>query len=142
MGMAAHHNDLRAAVLSCPSDPLSQLTALMRTHVRFHAHYALLATVVHAEMHILSAAKVERTQQLRNQSAQLFRDIVQRGTALGVFDVPDVEVAILAIGSIGLRVAFWYTPSFHLEIATLSVQMAELACRIVGAGSFSSEAAR
>jgi hypothetical protein len=54
-------------------------------------------------------------------------------SSFDVFDVPDVEVALAAVFSMGLRVANWYTPDFHLDAATLSEQMAELACRVVGA---------
>ena len=133
MGMAEHHKCLRNAVLSSASDPRNQLFAVMREHVRFHTIYATLAMVLHAELHVLSHAKAERAQNLRTQSLQLVRDVIERGVKLRVFDVPDVEVALAAVFSMGLRVANWYTPDFHLDATTLSEQMAELACRVVGA---------
>jgi AcrR family transcriptional regulator len=133
MGMAEHHKCLRNAILSSASDPRNQLFALMREHVRFHTLYATLAMVTHAELHILSQAKAERAQTLRSQSQQLVRDVIERGVALHVFDVPDIDVALAAVSSMGVRVAYWYTPAFHLDAAMLSEQMAELACRVVGA---------
>jgi len=135
MGMAQHHKCLRNAILSSASDPRSQLFALMREHVRFHTLYATLAMVTHAELHILSPAKAERALTLRAQSQQLVRDVIERGVTLRVFDVADIEVAAAAVSSMGVRVANWYTPDFHLDAATLSEQMAELACRVVGASA-------
>jgi len=107
----------------------------MREHVRFHTLYATLAMVTHAELHILSPAKAERALTLRAQSQQLVRDVIERGVTLRVFDVADIEVAAAAVSSMGVRVANWYTPDFHLDAATLSEQMAELACRVVGASA-------
>jgi AcrR family transcriptional regulator len=133
MGMTEHRRTLHAAVAAIPSDPKAQLIALMRTHVEFHAHYRTLATVLHAEMHVLSGEKAEHTKELREQSAQLFLDVIQRGVASGAFSVPDVDVAAAAIVSIGVRVAYWYTPAFHLDIPSLSDELAEFACRIVAA---------
>lgn len=133
MGMAEHHHYLQQAVLSCASDPRSQLFALMRAHVTFHTLYATLAMVTHAELHILSPAKAESAQQLRAQSQRLMREVIERGAAVKVFDVPDIDVASAAVSSMGVRVAYWYTPAFHLDADTLAEQMAELACRVVGA---------
>ncbi|MET0493449.1 MAG: TetR/AcrR family transcriptional regulator [Actinoplanes sp.] len=131
MGMIEHRRSLHEAALANPTDPKSQLSSLMRTHVTFHARYATLAMVLHAEMHVLTPAKAEHLTELREQSAQLFRDAIRDGAASQVFDVPDVEVAAAAIVSIGVRVAYWYSPSFHLDIPTLADQLAEIACRIV-----------
>jgi len=133
LGMAAHHDRLLEARRGAEASPRSQLIALTRTHVLFHAQFAMLATVLHAELHILSPEKVATTMHLREQSTELFRDVIRRGIAAGDFDVPDLEVATVAIISMGLRVAFWYTPSFHLTSDALADQMAELAGRIVGA---------
>ena len=133
MGMTEHRRSLTDAVRADDPDPRGRLSALMRTHVAFHARYATLATVLHAEMHLLKSAKAEHAQELREQSAELFREVIQRGAEAKVFDVPDIEVAAASIVGIGLRVAYWYTPSFHLDIASLSDQLAEIACRIVGA---------
>jgi AcrR family transcriptional regulator len=133
MGMTEHRRTLNDAVRADHPDPKSRLSALMRTHVAFHARYATLATVLHAEMHLLKSAKADHAQELREQSAELFRDVIQRGADSTAFDVPDIEVAAASIVGIGVRVAYWYTPSFHLDISDLSDQLAEIACRIVGA---------
>jgi AcrR family transcriptional regulator len=135
MGMAEHHECLRNALRSSAPDPRSQLFALMREHVRFHTLYATLAMVTHAELHVLSAVKAKGARKLRAQSQQLMREIIERGVALKVFNVPDIEVASAAVSSMGVRVAYWYTPAFHLTAETLAEQMAELACRLVGAPS-------
>ena len=135
LGMREHNDRLVSALRTADPDPQAQLVALTRTHVLFHAQFATLATVLHAEMHILSAEKVATTRQLRDQSSELFRDVIRRGVAAGEFDVTDLEVAAVAIVSMGVRVAFWYTPSFHLGVDALSEQMGELARRIVGVSS-------
>jgi AcrR family transcriptional regulator len=133
MGMAEHNRWLREALAASASEPRSQLFALMSEHVRFHTLYATLALVIHAELHILTPAKAERAQQLRRQSQRLVRDVIERGVALGDFSVADIDVAAAAVSSMGVRVANWYTPAFHVDAEQLCAQMAEFACRVVGA---------
>ena len=45
-----HRDQLREALLGAGSDPADQLRGLVGAHVRFHATYALLATVGNNEM--------------------------------------------------------------------------------------------
>jgi AcrR family transcriptional regulator len=133
MGMAEHNRCLRDALAASASDPRSQLFELMREHVRFHTLYATLALVTHSELHILSAAKAKRSQSLRGHSQRLVRDVIERGVKLRVFHVADIDVATAAVSSMGVRVANWYTPAFHVAASHLCEQMAEFACRVVGA---------
>jgi len=75
--------------------------------------YATLAMVINAELHIFVGGIAQRAHDLRNQSQHLLRDVLQRGIALGIFNISDLEIALAVLSSIGVHVANWYTPSFH-----------------------------
>lgn len=132
-GQAEHSRRLRAAVLSCPPGPKNQLIALVRAHVLFHTEFTTLAIVANAEVHVLDAALSKPALDLRTQNFQLLKDIIERGVRLGVFEVTDLVLTATIIGSMGARVANWYTPQFHLGANVVAEQLAEVACRIVGA---------
>ncbi len=55
------------------------------------------------------------TFELRNQSIQVLEDIVRRGLERGVFRIAHVWLAVAAIGAMGIRVAYGYTPEFELD---------------------------
>ncbi len=52
----------------------------------------------------------------------------------GVFDVPDIYLALRAIGGMGMRVAFWYEPGCGMTPQHVADTYAEFALRLVGAG--------
>jgi hypothetical protein len=124
---------MRAAMLESKSDPAHQLTELVRAHVRTHTDYPMLTVVANTELHALSPKFAAPSLELRKQSEQLLHDVVQRGIKLRVFKTPDAWLATAAIGSMGLRVAHWYTPEFEKSAEEVADTYAEFARRIVGA---------
>ena len=69
---------------------------------------------------------------VRRQSEMLLLDIIQRGVNLGVFNVPDVELAMTAIGAMGLRVAHWYAPDSGKTPEQIADVYSQFACRVLG----------
>jgi AcrR family transcriptional regulator len=132
-GHEVHHDALRVAILEAGNDPVSQLGALVRVHVRMHATYPELAIVVNSEMAALSSELAAPGLALRKQAAALLRDVVARGTAMGRFFPPDREAAAAAIAAMGLRVPYWYSPSSGMGIEALAEVHVEIALRILGA---------
>lgn len=132
IGHMHHSLCVRQAVLAAGASPRDQLIALVRAHVLFHTEFTTLAIVASAEVHVLDPALAKPAMDLRSQNLQLFRDIVERGMQLGVFKVADSLLTATIIGSMGARVANWYTPEFHLSPTVIAQQMCEMACRIVG----------
>lgn len=133
LGHSEHSKVLRAAVLSAPSSPKEQLIALVRAHALFHAEFRVLAIVANAEVHVLRPELARPAMELRSQNLQLFKDILQRGARVGAFRFSDLMLTATVIGSMGARVANWYTPDYHLSAAAMADELAQIACRIAGA---------
>ena len=72
------------------------------------------------------------TFELRNQSIQVLEDIVRRGLERGVFRIAHVWLAVAAIGAMGIRVAYWYTPEFEVDAQQVADIYAQFALRLLG----------
>lgn len=132
IGHEEHLRRVRTAVLAAQPDPKQQLAALVRAHVMAHAEYAMLAVVANTEMHSLEPQFAAPILEVRRRSELLLLEIIQRGVDLGVFRVADTQLAGLAIGAMGLRVAHWYTPESGRSPEQIADLYAEFACRVVG----------
>jgi AcrR family transcriptional regulator len=130
IGHAEHLRALQKALVHADG-PVAQLAAVVRAHVRFHAEYAMLATVANDEMHGLSPELAAPALAFRRQAEQLLMDIVERGIANGVFDPPHAWVATAAIGGMGIRVSYWFPGGRDLSIDQVSDMYAELALRMM-----------
>jgi AcrR family transcriptional regulator len=132
IGHDEHHARLRRALLEGPSDPVGQLRAVVAAHVRFHAQYPVLGTVTNNEMHALPPALAAPSLALRHQSEALLREVIERGTAMGVFDPPHPWMTMAAIGGMGIRVASWYAADSEWSVDDVAATYAELAVRMAG----------
>jgi AcrR family transcriptional regulator len=132
IGHEAHHQRFREALLDVQPSPREQLAAMVRAHVSMHADYPMLAVVANAELHALPADLAAPALQLRRQGEQLLLEIVARGLRLGEFSVAQPLLAVAAIGSMGLRVANWYTPASGMSVEDVAEAYVEFAWRIVG----------
>lgn len=133
IGHEEHLRRIRAALLDCVPDPRRQVAAWVGAHVGFHAEFPMLAVVANTELHMLSAGLGAPILQVRKQSEQTLMDIAQRGIDRGLFKVPHPWLAIAAIGGMGVRVAFWFSPEAGIPAATVEDSYKEFALRILGA---------
>jgi AcrR family transcriptional regulator len=133
IGHEEHHGALRRAALESDSAPDAQLRAVVAAHVRFHATYPVLATVANTEMHAVPPALVAPALALRTQSELLLSEILDRGTALGVFAPPHPWMTMAAIGGMGIRVASWYHHDSEYAVEEVAETYSELALRMAGA---------
>jgi AcrR family transcriptional regulator len=127
-----HLRRLRAALLDCQPDPRRQVAAYVGAHVGFHTDFPMLAVVGNTELHMLSPGLAAPIFQVRKQSEQTLIDIVQRGLDRGLFKVPHPWLSVAAIGGMGLRVAFWFSPEAGIPAAQVASSYAEFALRILG----------
>jgi AcrR family transcriptional regulator len=132
-GHEAHLQGLRAALLEAGADPVAQLCALVGAHVRIHASYPHLAVVVNTEIHALSPGLAAPGFALRDQASALVFEVLQRGAAMGRFSLPHLQTTAAALGAMGLRLPYWYSPDAGLELDALVEAHVELAVRMVGA---------
>jgi AcrR family transcriptional regulator len=132
----AHEEHLRrvnAALLESQPDPREQLRAYVRAHVSLHTDFPMVAVVGNSELHMLSAELGAPIYQIRKQAEQILMDIAQRGIDKGVFKVPHPWLAVAAIGGMGLRVAFWFSPEAGIAAGMVADTYSEFALRIMGA---------
>lgn len=109
IGHESHQAVLRHALMDAGADPREQLLAVARGHVRQHLDYPALARVTNRELHALSPEQLATVLAIRNASEQIFRDVLERGTRLGVFPHTEPFLDAKAIGAMGIRVPEWWT---------------------------------
>lgn len=133
LGHEEHLSRLSSSLLACEPDPRLQLAAIVRAHVLSHCDYPMLAVVADAELHALSDDLAGPILAMRAEAEDLLVDVVQRGVAQKLFDVPDPFLTLRAVSALGLRVAYWYTPDCGRTPQDVADSFAELALRMVGA---------
>lgn len=132
IGHEEHFRRMRDALLAAQPDVHVQLAAVVRAHVCAHAEYPMLAVVSNSELHALPEEFAAPLLAIRRQSEMLMLDVIQRGVNLGVFKVPDIQLAMTAIGAMGLRVAHWYTPDSGKTPEQIADTYALFAARLLG----------
>lgn len=142
LGHAEHGRGMRAALLASDNNPRLQIQALVKAHVGFHTSFPMLAVVANAELHHLPEQLSPAIFQLRNQSIDIFTDVISRGAELGVFDVPDLWLSTAAVAGMGLRVAYWFDPDGEVAAESVASSYAEFALRILNASESASDRPR
>lgn len=132
LGHNEQYRMVRTAVLASGGDPADQIVAYVRAHVGFHTEYPMLAVIANSELHLLGEELGAATFTLRQQSEALLQDIITRGMDSGEFRVPDPWLAVAAIGGMGLRVAYWFSPEYGLSATRVADGYAEFALRLLG----------
>ncbi|MBZ4419298.1 TetR/AcrR family transcriptional regulator [Myxococcus sp. RHSTA-1-4] len=135
IGHEAHHEALRAALLDAGTEPAEQVRALVRAHTRAHAEHPQLALVVNEEFYALTPEMAAPALALREQSAALLMEVIERGVAKGRFAPPHPLVTARAIAAMGVRLPYWYEPGGALDLDTLADAHAELALRMLGSAT-------
>jgi len=122
---------LESAVAEVGEDPVSRLRALARAFVSWHAAHIAVARI--SVLH-LDAVPPEEFEQIRRQRArivELFENEIRAGERGGEMEVPDVHYVALAIISLGLDLARWYSPERRITPAEIGELYADLAVRMV-----------
>lgn len=116
-----------AALAVAPEDPEAQLTALMRAWIDFHTRRRPLAMVSATELRSLDGEARASVLALRDQQEMLFRQVVERGVAAGVFATAYPREATRAVLQMGRDVSAWYVPGGPLSAAEIAEQYVRLA---------------
>lgn len=108
-GHAATLRVLREAVQRS-TDPVERMRGLVHGFVSWHAEHHTVARVVQYELSALPPEAFDDVAALRRQIEGTVREEVERGMALGVFDVTESALTARAVLSLGIDVARWWTP--------------------------------
>jgi AcrR family transcriptional regulator len=104
-GVAEHRSRVMAAVLEAGSDPVAQMRALVGAHVLAHLDHPELGRIASRDAHHLEPELRARLTAMREQTAALFLEIVDRGARLGAFTTAHPRRAMRAIADMGIRLA-------------------------------------
>ena len=112
--------------------PPQALAALMARFSAWHAENYAIARVVQHEFPHLSEAHRAEVLALRKRIDHTVREVLQSGKASGDFVLDDIPDTALALLSIVVDVARWYTPALHRTPAQIGETNAALGLRLVG----------
>ena len=136
LSRSGHESALRLlrAAIADGATPASQLEAVMARFSEWHAEQYQLARVVQYEHHHLTPEHHAEVLARRKEMDSLVRDVLDRGVADGSFSVDDSADTALALLSIVVDVARWYSPTIRRTPTEIGATNAALALRLVGAG--------
>lgn len=106
------HESLLEAVSSAARSgetPTESVRGFTHTYVTWHARYHRTARVIQYELRSLPRARFREIVALRTRFDMLVRSLLEEGAAAGEFAVDDVDGTALAILSLGVDVARWYS---------------------------------
>jgi AcrR family transcriptional regulator len=104
-GVTEHHSRVMGAVLEAGSDPVAQMRALVGAHVLAHLDHPELGRIASRDSHHLEPELLARLTAMREQTAALFLEIVDRGVRLGAFTVAHPRRAMRAVADMGICLA-------------------------------------
>lgn len=113
--------------------PREQLSSVMRRFSEWHVEQHETARVVYHEHSHLTAAHQSEVLALRKEIDRLVRSVIEAGVAAGDFNVDDIADTALALLSIVIDVARWYSPTIRRTPAQIGATNAALGLRLVGA---------
>ncbi|MFD6417678.1 TetR/AcrR family transcriptional regulator [Streptomyces sp. NPDC060194] len=113
--------------------PTERLADAVRSFVRWHAVRHTTARVVQYELDALSDEHRVEIVELRRRSDAAVRGIVEDGVRTGEFDVADVAGTTLAVLSLCIDVARWFSLDGRRTPDEVGASYADLVLRMVGA---------
>jgi AcrR family transcriptional regulator len=115
--------------------PVERLTNLVRTHARYHALHHTAARVANYELHSLLPRHRAEVQKLRVSMENVMHEAIRLGVESGDFVVQDINLASIALLSLGIDIARWYRPGGRLTPDQLADSYAEYAHSVLRGGA-------
>ena len=125
--------DLLVAAARDAATPTDALRDIVGGFSRWHAEHYELGRIVQFEFRQLSAEHREEVLGLRREIDQVVAGVLRDGVACGEFAVDDVATTALALLSMAIDVARWYTPEGRRTPAAIEAAYGDLAVRLVRA---------
>lgn len=108
-----------------------RLARAVRLFVRWHAEHHTTARVVQYELAALGEEHYEEIVALRRRSEEILRGVLAGGRESGEFEVADLRGTTLAVMSLCIDVARWYSPSGRRTPDQIGALYADLVLRMV-----------
>jgi AcrR family transcriptional regulator len=129
----ARARDLLVAATGQAATPTEALRAIIGGFSRWHAEHYELGRIVQFEFRHLSPEHRDAVLGLRKEIDAVVAGVLRDGVANGEFEVDDVPVTALALLSMAIDVARWYTPDVRRTPADIEASYGDLAVRLVRA---------
>ncbi|MBB5808785.1 AcrR family transcriptional regulator [Saccharothrix ecbatanensis] len=128
-----HATSLSVLTAVSEPDPVVRLASAVRAFASWHAEFHTTARVVQYELSALTPEHLAEVVVLRRRIEAAVREMISAGVDAGVFEVPDVRGATLAVLSLCIDVARWYQPAGRRTPAEIGDLYADLVLRMLGA---------
>ena len=113
-------------------DPVTRLRVMTEGHVTFSATHPREIIITSREFIHLSGPARQEVLDLRRRYERGFRNLIEAGRAVGLFDADHSKLSAYAIIEMGLAVAQWFRETGQLTVAQVSREYGRFALRIVG----------
>jgi len=123
--------DVLRAADATGSTPADRLRAMVAAFTTWHAEHHTIARVVQYELASLSPDHLAEVAAIRRDISHSIERVLADGVADGSFAVPDVPGTALAVLSLSIDVARWFTGGRRQSPAGLGALYADLALRMV-----------
>lgn len=123
--------DLLVAAADAAGSPTEALRAIIGGFSRWHAEHYELGRIVQFEFRHLRADHRDAVLGLRREIDQVVAGVLRDGVASAEFEVIDVPATALALLSMAIDVARWYTPDVRRTPAAIETTYGDLAVRLV-----------
>ncbi|MBV9252922.1 MAG: TetR family transcriptional regulator [Actinobacteria bacterium] len=110
IGLDVHRDRLKAALLDAGREPHAQVRAVVEEHVCAHLDYPALARVTIREITSLTGENLATALAMRTENARILLDVIKRGVEIQAFGTTEPDLAVHAIGAMGMRAVEWWTP--------------------------------
>jgi AcrR family transcriptional regulator len=121
------------AVMHHESPPRKRLDAIVRLLVQQSVRRRVASRLASRELRSLDPEQRRMVLDIRRQTEQVIRDVLTEGLLAGQIDVDDVDLTTVAILSMTVDVARWYSPATRWSADHLAEHYAELIDRMVTA---------
>ncbi|HWI34433.1 MAG TPA: TetR/AcrR family transcriptional regulator [Lapillicoccus sp.] len=116
-----------------PGTATQRVARVMSRFATWHAEHHEVARVVQYEFRHLLPAHRDEVLALRKDIDRAVRALLEEGVAAGEFEVADVSDTALALMSLCIDVARWYSPGVHRTPTGIGRTYASLGVRLLGA---------
>ncbi|WP_146362131.1 TetR/AcrR family transcriptional regulator [Arthrobacter yangruifuii] len=115
------------------SDPVQQISTMVRDFVEWQAANRTKSSVVNFELAALTEEHRADVLEIRRSVDAEFRAVVDRGRQQGLFHIEDTGLAVLALLSLCVDVARWYRGDGRQSAAGIGEHHSRMALRMLGA---------
>ena len=126
--------DMLVAAASAAGSPTEALRSIMAVFSQWHAEHFRVARIVQYEFGNLTPEHRDDVLRLRKEIDQVVAGVLRDGVASGEFEVADVSATSLALLSMAIDVARWYTPDVRRTPEAIETTYGDLAVRLVRRG--------